>query len=230
MASGTGLVGEDNDDPPLRPTWDETEDETDIDLRRPQACSAGPQDQSDPADAWGALLVPLCAATDALARLDARTEAAATAIRDGLIARLAYLDAAGFLAHAHAWAHPLDLALRDAGLTASTALAATGAGHRTLPQTFSGLTAPRDWADPPFDALADGDRSLAEALTLARALRRLAGPSSAAAAANTTGVAETLRTLSVGPLDPTRVTAWWQDVVPRPTQRRRRWRRAQCWR
>ena len=65
MASGTGLVGEDNDDPPLRPTWDETEDETDIDLRRPQARPAGLQDQSVPADAWGALLVPLCAATDA---------------------------------------------------------------------------------------------------------------------------------------------------------------------
>jgi len=61
MASGTGLTAEDDDDPPLRPAWDETKDETDIDLglRGPQVRPAGLQDQSDPADAWGALLVPL---------------------------------------------------------------------------------------------------------------------------------------------------------------------------
>ena len=29
MGSGTGLAGEDDDDPLLRPTWEETEDETD---------------------------------------------------------------------------------------------------------------------------------------------------------------------------------------------------------
>ena len=34
MASRTRLAGSDDDDPPLRPAWDETEDETDIDLRR----------------------------------------------------------------------------------------------------------------------------------------------------------------------------------------------------
>jgi hypothetical protein len=56
VASGTCLASEDDDDPPLRPGWDETEDETDIDLRRPQARLAGMQDQSDPADAWRALL------------------------------------------------------------------------------------------------------------------------------------------------------------------------------
>ena len=142
MASRTRLAEEDNDDPPLRPTWDETEDETDIDLARP----AGLQDQSDPADACCALLVPLCAATDALARLDARIEAAATAIREGLIARLAYLEAAGFLAHAHAWAHPLDLALRERGLTASAALAAAGGADRALPQTVGWI---RRWTNSP---------------------------------------------------------------------------------
>ena len=146
MASRTRLAEEDNDDPPLRPTWDETEDETDIDLRRPQARPAGLQDQSDPADAWDALLVPLCEAADALARLDARTEAAAAAIREGLIARLAYLEAAGFLAHAHAWAHPLDLALRERGLTASAALAAAGGADRALPQTVGWI---RRWTNSP---------------------------------------------------------------------------------
>ena len=223
MAADSGFAGPDEADARLRPAWEDTPDETDADRGQPRRPASAPRSfgPSVGPDDLQALLAPLCTATDALARLDACAGATDEAVREGLIARLAYAEAAGCLAHAHAWAHPLDLALRDAGLTASTALAATGAGHRSLPQTFSGLTAPRDWADPPFDALADGDRSLAEALTLARALRRLAAPSSAAAA-NTTGVAETLRTLSVGPLDPTRVTAWWQDVVPRPTQRRHR--------
>jgi hypothetical protein len=43
---------------------------------------------------------------------------------------MAFTEAAGWLAHAHAWVHPLDL-------TGSTALAATGGGHRVLPHTFA---------------------------------------------------------------------------------------------
>jgi hypothetical protein len=64
MASGIGLAGDDDADPLLRPAWEETEDETDVDLglRRPQAHPASLQDPSTPADAWRALLVPLCAA------------------------------------------------------------------------------------------------------------------------------------------------------------------------
>ena len=225
MASGTGLVGEDNDDPPLRPTWDETEDETDIDLRRPQARPAGLQDQSVPADAWGALLVPLCAATDALARLDARTEAAATAIRDGLIARLAYLDAAGFLAHAHAWAHPLDLALRERGLTASAALAAAGAADRALPQTVATTIVPRAWVDSPLDELATSDVALAEALALARALHRLAGKHGGTAFPDATATAAMLQTLGASRLDPAEFTAWWDAVTLKPVMRRPRFGR-----
>ena len=53
----------------------------------------------------------------------------------GCCARLALTEAAGFLAHTHVWVHPLDLALRDAGLTAPAALAALGAGARALPHT-----------------------------------------------------------------------------------------------
>jgi hypothetical protein len=41
--------------------------------------------------------MPLCVATDALARLDARAGAAADALREGLTARLAYAEAAGCL-------------------------------------------------------------------------------------------------------------------------------------
>ena len=144
MGSGAGLSGEDDDDPLLRPTWEETEDETDADLglRRPLTHRPGLQDASAATDAWRALLLPLCAATDLLARLDARAEAAASG--------------AGFLAHAHAWAHPLDIALREHGLTASAALAVAGAPDSALPQTFA-TGAPRAWADPPLDELAASD-------------------------------------------------------------------------
>ena len=59
--------------------------------------------------------------------------AAPDAVRDGLRARMATAEAAGWLAHAHAWVHPLDLSLRAAGHTASTALAAVGECRRPSP-------------------------------------------------------------------------------------------------
>ena len=222
MAADSGAADPDDEDTLLRPAWEDTADETDADRGRPRRPASAARTPGQPAgaDDLDALLIPLCAATDALARLDARASGADDTLREGLIARLAYAEAAGCLAHTRAWAHPLDLALRDAGLTASTALAATGAGHRSLPQTFSGLAAPREWTDPPFEALADGDRSLAEALALARALRRLAGKSRPAADA--TGVAETLQTLGAHGPDPARCATWWQDVGPRPAPRRHR--------
>jgi hypothetical protein len=223
MASGTGLTGENDDDPPLRPVWDEAEDETDIDLRRPQAGAAGLQDRSDPANAWGALLTPLCAATDALARLDARTEAAA--IREGLVARLAYLEAAGFLAHAHAWAHPLDLALRERGLTASAALAAAGAADRALPQTVVTTIVPRAWVDSPLDELATSDVALAEALALARVPHRLAGKHGGAAFPDATATAAMLQSLGASRLDPTEFAAWWDAVTLKPVMRQPRFGR-----
>jgi hypothetical protein len=100
-----------------------------------------------------ALLAPLSDATDALARLDARAAVAREEVREGLIARMAFAEAAGWLAHAHAWVHPLDLCLRDIDLTGSVALTATGSGRRVLPHTF-GATGGRDWDDPTFDEVA----------------------------------------------------------------------------
>ena len=63
------------------------------------------------------LLAPLARAQHAVSRLDARTEAAAPVIAEGLRARLALREAAGWLAWARFSIHPRDLALRDAGLT-----------------------------------------------------------------------------------------------------------------
>ncbi len=69
----------------------------------------------------------------------------------GLLARLALTEAAGWLAHAHAWVHPLDLALRAADLTAparpmpcSPASAGWSASRRCAPSSCrSGAPIPR---------------------------------------------------------------------------------------
>src|SRR5215204_5245192 len=45
----------------------------------------------------------LCEAEDVLSRLDARALAVPEAVREGLAARLAFREAAGWLAHAEAW-------------------------------------------------------------------------------------------------------------------------------
>jgi hypothetical protein len=171
--------------------------------------------------ALAGLLVPLCAATDALARLDARAAASPNAVRDGLRARMATAEAAGWLAHAHAWVHPLDLSLRAAGLTASAALAAVGHGPRSLPQTFAGPADPLDWADPPFDAMADGDRANADALSLVRLLCRLPGRPTASPFATPITAAAALEPLGAGDLDPARLAAWWTAHAPAPPVARR---------
>ena len=188
--------------------------------RSGQAPSPGPDTWLSGA-ALAGLLVPLCDATDALARLDARAAAAPDAVRDGLRARMATAEAAGWLAHAHAWVHPLDLSLRAAGLTASTALAAVGRGARSLPQTFAGPADPLDWADPPFDAMADGDRAIADALSLVRLLRRLPGRPAAGPFATPAAAAAALEPLGAGALDPARLAAWWTAHAPAPPVPRR---------
>jgi hypothetical protein len=197
------------------PAWEDTADETDADrfgLPRPARAAAGRTGgRPDRAD-LPTLLGPLCAATDALARLDARAAATSEPVRQGLVARMAFAEAAGWLAHSHAWVHPLDLALRDLGLTGTYAVAARGAGRRALPQTFAGPLDPRAWADPPFDTLADGDRAVAEALALVRALRRL--PGRAAARASLSAALAMLQALGAGRLNQEKFAAWWDTVAP----------------
>ena len=134
---------------------------------------------------------------------------------------MATAEAAGWLAHAHAWVHPLDLSLRAAGLTASTALAAVGHGERSLPQTFAGPADPLDWADPPFDAMADGDRAITDALSLVRLLRRLPGRPTATPFGSPAATAAALQSLGAGELDPARLAAWWAAHAPAPPPRRR---------
>ena len=62
-------------------------------------------------------LLLLAEAQDAVARLEATAATASPTVIEGLRARVAYREAAGWLAHTHTWIHPCDLALRDAGPT-----------------------------------------------------------------------------------------------------------------
>jgi hypothetical protein len=139
-------------------------------------------DEDDPFSAWDddeapaprpsgrpggsdALLIPLARAQDAVARLEATVAASPPDIAAGLRARLALLEAAGFLAHRGPPVHPHDLALRDAGLTGSYTLAAlTGRLRREAPWTT---------ADSAAEGVAD-DHLVAQGLAFARHWRRLA--------------------------------------------------------
>ena len=112
-----------------------------------------------------ALLLPLARAQDGLARLEATAAAASSAVREGLRARLAFREAAGWLAHQGHWIHPIDLALREAGLTGSYAAARLG---QRLPSVLPATTrAAEEMQDVPED------QDIALALTVARLWRRL---------------------------------------------------------
>jgi hypothetical protein len=212
------------DDPLLRPAWEDAPDETDADRldRRPVSRPMGRHgaDVWAQADAMRDVLAPLCDATDALARLDAGAAAAPAQVREGLVARMAYTEAAGWLACAHTWVHPLDLALRDLGLTGTYAVAATGGGARVMPQTFAG-PGRTDWDFSPLDTVAEADRALAEALALARLLRRLAGARGKGSFGSAADAAASLAPFVAGPLDPDRFAAWQAGhVVPVAPSRR----------
>ena len=111
--------------------------------------------------------------------------------------------------------HPLDLALRALGLTAPTALA------RALPQTFAGPAEHRDWADPPFEAMAEGDRAGAEALALARLLRRLAATRGKTLFGTASDAEAMLGGFGAGPLDTARFAHWRDEFAPARVPRRR---------
>jgi hypothetical protein len=108
------------------------------------------------------MLSNLLATQDTLARLEAEAALADPAVQEGLLARLALREAAGWLAHHGSWVHPLDLALRESGITGSYAAAALG---RRLPSVLPAT----DTQEPPPE-----DRDVAHALAHAARWRRLA--------------------------------------------------------
>lgn len=157
-------MSEGDDDPWFRQPWDDQgtiEDVEDLNATFP----ISPIRTSD-ADV-ATLLAPLAGASAALARLDARLEGADPAVAEGLRARLALREAAGWLAHQHGtWVHPTDLGLRAASMTGSlTAAAMSGRLRAVLPATMEDGPSP--------EALAE-DLAIGQALQLGQLWRRLA--------------------------------------------------------
>jgi hypothetical protein len=126
-------------DPWFRPVWEDGDDDSPPLPRRPPVRPAlhAPAAEGLLGVDLPSLLGPLAAAQDALARLDAMAAAAPSPVRDGLIARLAFREAAGWLATLGCWVHPRDLALRAAHLI--------GAPSCPTPPGITG----RIWIEPP---------------------------------------------------------------------------------
>jgi hypothetical protein len=62
------------------------------------------------------LLIPLSRAQHSVTRLETAVAAASDAVAEGIRARMAYAEAAGWLAHVSTWIDPNELAVRDSGL------------------------------------------------------------------------------------------------------------------
>jgi len=214
---------EDDADPWLRPVWEDDSDETAAAEHAAPALSHRPWAPlaARPVGATdNLLLAPLAAAQDALARLDARAEAAPAAVCAGLIARLAWREAAGWLAACHAWVHPADLALRDLSLTGRFDTAGQlGRARASLPATLAtGAAGP--WSDPThLAALAGGEQAVTRALALARRLRAL--PRRHDPLADVASATTWLAPLGAGNLDPQRFTTWRQGLAVRSAGRGR---------
>lgn len=151
------------------------------------------------------LLLPLAEAQDAVARLEATAATVSSPVIEGLRARIAYREAAGWLAHAHTWIHPRDLALHDAGLTGSyTAAALAGRLDVELPTMTARGSKP--------DVL-PSDEMVASALRLARLWRRLAERRTWRPAADATAVRDTLGSLGWSvTIDDATVETWLVSV------------------
>lgn len=189
------------------------------DKRSPSTAGGGWR--SDP-HALAALLGPALAASDALARLDARAGAAGEPVREGLVRRLALHEAAGWLAAQSAWVHPIDLALRAQGLVGPFGLAAAvGRAGAEMPNTLA-TSAGAGWqaradasgasGEEPF-AAAQADDAVGRALGLARALERLGLLRTRNPLRSGPALVEALTVLGAGPPDPTCAAAWRRDAL-----------------
>jgi hypothetical protein len=213
----------DADDWLFRPVWEDTPDETET-PEPPPRMPPLPR-PARPADLLGddaaALLAPLAAAQDALARLDARAALAPPPLRAGLIARLAFREAAGLLAAARAWVHPLDLALREHALVGRFDTAAEiGRARQALPNTWAHDAQVWRAADDRAGLVA-AERAVPGALHLARLLRAL--PDRHDPLATPAAVATTLGPLGPTPEDlpdPDRLAQWRHRFLPRRAARR----------
>jgi hypothetical protein len=191
-------AGDDDDDFLFRSVW-ETEDEEAPPGTPPRRQPASAPDYAHP------LLAPLARAQHAVTRLDARAEAAAPVIAEGLRARLALREAAGWLAWARFSIHPRDLALRDAGLTGAYGPAALA--DRLAAQL------PATTAQGTIFELAPSDLAVHQALSMARYWRRLAEMRSWRPIADAAAMRELLASIGAGqPANDAEIAEWLTDT------------------
>jgi hypothetical protein len=150
------------------------------------------------------LLTPLAHAQDAIARLEAKVEAASEAVAEGVRARMSYLEAAGWLRHVHVWIHPQDLALRDNALTGSYAAAAMG--DRLSLELPSTAVQETELAVPPSDIVVN------QALRLARLWRRLAELRTWRPLGDIGALCETLQSLGCGLPEDDEIADWLASI------------------
>lgn len=231
MSDHLGNRGDGQEDDWFRPVWEDDDGETDVDAAPPWASPAAVRARRAPAAGAGwdrdphalaALLGPAIAASDALARLDARADAAGEAVREGLARRLALHEAAGWLAAQAAWVHPLDLALRDGHVAGPFGLAAAAGRVRAEMPNTAGAGAGSGWEaledrggaglDDPF-AAAHADGAVGRALCLARALGRLALLGTRDPLRGDAALVEALAALGAGKPDPAMAAAWRRDTL-----------------
>jgi HTH DNA binding domain len=187
---------EETDDGWFRPPWEIDED---ADLEPPGRPL--PRNPATEPDYRHPLLLPLARALDALTRLEVRAEAASPPAAEGLRARMSYREASGWLAHAHVWIHPHDLALRDRGVTGSYGAAfRAGRLEGEIPATAG---------EGSFFESSPSDIVVDQALRLARLWRRLAELSTWRPLADTAAVQQTLEFLgSRGALADAEIDNW----------------------
>jgi DNA binding protein with HTH domain len=192
----------------LRPVW-ETEDEDDLEPPGP------PRARKKPAapDYDHPLLSPLARAQTAVARLEAKTEAASPAVVEGLRAWMSYLEAAGWMRHAYFWISPSDLALRDHGMTTSYGAAARdGRLETVLPATAAQQSDLTELVPAGAIGL---DLTANRALSLARLWRRLAELLSWRPLADAEALQNTLKSLGTGGVEEAIIEDWLGGVFMR---------------
>lgn len=189
---------EDNEENwPFRPVW---EDEDDLEPPGPRRARKAPREPGYDHP----LLTPLARAQNAVARLEAKTEMASEVVAEGLRARMSYLEAAGWLSHAHIGIHPWDLALRDHGLT--TSYGAADHADRlaaVLPSTTAQEGA---FAAAPSDIIVNG------ALRYARLWRRFGEFRAWRPLADPEALRNTLQSLDFGRPEDAEIEQWLNSI------------------
>jgi hypothetical protein len=190
---------ENDDENWFKPPWEIEDEEALEPPGSPRARKPPPE-----LDYYHPLLVPLARAQNAVARLQAKTEAASDVVVEGLRARMSYLEASGWLSYTHFGIHPWDLALRERGF-ASCYLAADHANRLAdvLPWTNA---QEGELQVAPSDFIVNG------ALGYARLWRRLAELRTWRPLADVEKLREALKTLGFWRPEDAEIAEWLASI------------------